>query len=162
MGSMRPLTCMVPVAILAATCVVHGTGRSLDETDRLAFQSWFTFLVDAQFERSTSDVTDCASLVRHAYREALRAHSPDWYRSSRLSHAVAFPDVKHAPPAVGTAWQLFRVSREPERFAEFADAKTIVRMNARSLGRDPSAAQPGDLLYFRQEAADSPRGNCCA
>jgi uncharacterized protein len=153
---MRSLTCVVPAAILAATCAVHGTARSLDETDRLAFQSWFAVLVDAQFERSTSDVTDCASLIRHAYREALRAHSPEWYRSSRLPRPIVFPDVKHAPPAAGGGWRLFRVSRDPERFAEFADAKTIVRMNARSLGRDAAAAQPGDLLYFRQEEAESP------
>jgi uncharacterized protein YfaT (DUF1175 family) len=156
MCEMRYITSWVLAAMCAATCAVQATVRSVDETDRLAFQSWFTFLIDAQFERATDDVTDCASLVRHAYREALRAHSPEWYRNSRLPRAIAFPDVRHVPPAIGNAWPLFRVSRDPEQFAEFADAKTLVRMNTRSLGRDASAAQPGDLLYFRQEGAESP------
>ena len=40
--------------------------------------------------------------------------------------------------------------------AEFADADTLVTLNARRLGRDVRAAQPGDLLYYRQDAADSP------
>jgi len=31
-----------------------------------AFRSWFVLLADAQFERPTDDVQDCAALVRHA------------------------------------------------------------------------------------------------
>ena len=144
-----------------ALLVAGGSGalaadRLVDESDRSAFRSWFTFLADAQFERTTLDVTDCAALVRHAYREALRAHSPEWYRQSRLPLVVAFPDVRRAPPSRDGAWLLFRVARRPERYAEFADASTIVRLNARSIGRETRAAQPGDLLYFRQEDADSP------
>ena len=153
---MRRIAWLVLAVIVAVTSVAQGTVRSVDETDRLAFQSWFTFLVDAQFERATGDVIDCASLVRHAYREALRAHSPEWYRTSKLPRIVAFPDVEHVPVPAGNVWPLFRVSRAPERFAEFADAATLVRLNSRPRGRDASAAQPGDLLYFRQEDADSP------
>ena len=127
-----------------------------DDTDRAAFQAWFTFLADAQFERRTADVTDCASLVRHAYREALRVHSPAWYRASALPVTAAFPDVRNAPRAAGGAWPLFRVAEHPDRYAEFADAATLVRHNARLVGRDARAARPGDLLYFRQAQADSP------
>jgi hypothetical protein len=123
---------------------------TVDETDRSAFRSWFTFLADAQFERRTPDVVDCAALVRHAYREALRPHSPEWYRRSALPLDVSFPDVRHGPmPSVGN-WPLFLVSRNPDRFGEFADAATIVRLNARPIARDPRAARPGDLLYFHQ------------
>jgi uncharacterized protein len=128
----------------------------IDDTDRTTFQSWFTFLADAQFERPSPDVVDCASLVRHAYREALRPHSPAWYRSSQLPAVVSFPDVRHAPPMRDGAWLLFRTATNPDRFAEFADAETIVRLNTRFLGREIRAAQPGDLLYFRHEDAESP------
>jgi uncharacterized protein YfaT (DUF1175 family) len=48
------------------------------------------------------------------------------------------------------------VARAPERYAEFADAETIVGLNARQIGRDVRAAQPGDLLYFRHDDAASP------
>ena len=153
---MRHLACWVLAATVTAAVTVRASARSVDETDRLAFQSWFTFLVEAQFERATPDVTDCASLVRHAYREALRPHSPEWYRTSRLPRLVAFPDVKNAPAAVNSALPMFRVSRAPDRFAEFADAKTLVRLNTRARGRDVGAAQPGDLFYFRQDGAESP------
>jgi len=138
--------------VLALVLATHVVG-ALDETDRSAFRSWFTFLADVQFERASADVTDCAALVRHAYREALRQHSPEWYRLARLPVAVAYPDVRHAPPASAGGWPLFRIARDPDRFAEFADAATIVRLNARLVGRDVRAAMPGDLLYFRQERA---------
>ena len=127
-----------------------------DDTDRAAFRSWFTFLADVQFEQRAADVVDCASLVRHAYREALRAHSPEWYRVNRVPIAVSYPDVRRAPAVKDGAWLLFRTSRNPDRFAEFADADTLVRLNSRRVGRDVRRAQAGDLLYFRQEDAESP------
>jgi hypothetical protein len=146
--------------IAAASLVAYGgVGPSVapvDESDRLAFQAWFTFLADAQFERPTRDVTDCASLVRYAYREALRAHTPEWQRRAQLPVVASFPDVQHAPPTTGRSWPLFRVAREPDRFSEFADAATLIHFNARLLGRDTNALQAGDLLYFRQDQTDSP------
>jgi uncharacterized protein YfaT (DUF1175 family) len=48
------------------------------------------------------------------------------------------------------------VARRPDQFAEFADAATLIRLNARGIGRDVRAAQPGDLLYFRQHASSRP------
>jgi len=148
-------------ALAAAATVANGAASARrvtppDESDRAAFQSWFTLLADVQFERPTDDVTDCASLVRHAYREALRAHTPEWYRRTQLPATAGFPDVRGAPPATGPAWRLFRVASQPDRFSEFADAATLIRFNARSLGRDHHALQAGDLLYFRQDQAKSP------
>ena len=55
-----------------------------------------------------------------------------------------------------SAWLLFQVQQSPARYAEFADADTLMRLNARRLSRDTRAAQPGDLLYFRQDQAGSP------
>ena len=155
--ALRSTAALVAVAMLAtAAPVVRASSSIRDDTDRSAFQAWFTFLADVQFERATADVIDCASLVRHAYREALRVHSTDWYRRSQLPIVPAIPDVRHAPPVKDGAWLLFRTAVDPERFAEFADAATLVRFNARLVGRDVHAAQPGDLLYFRHEEAKSP------
>ena len=154
----RVILACLAAAIVGVPGAAERVGASAplaDESDRAAFRAWFTFLADAQFERRTDDVIDCASLVRHAYREALRAHSPEWYRRNQLPVAVSFPDVRGAPAATGGGWRLFRTGRNPDRFAEFADARTIVRFNARSIGRDARAARPGDLLYFRQ-AGSSP------
>jgi uncharacterized protein YfaT (DUF1175 family) len=134
-----------------------GTGPAAgDDNDRTAFAQWFTLLADAQFERKSDDVIDCSSLVRHAYREALRAHTPAWRRAYGLALPAALPDVRVTPPMRDGAWLLFRVGTSPDRFAEFADAGTLVRYNTRPIGRDVRAARPGDLLYFRQDADHSP------
>ena len=66
----------------------------------------------------------------------------------------------HTP--LGTA--LFRVRPgvfQPDdltngSFAQFADAKTLVERNAYFVSRDVGAAQPGDLLFYRQFGQSSP------
>jgi uncharacterized protein YfaT (DUF1175 family) len=52
---------------------------------------------------------------------------------------------------------LFRISDStPARYAEFADARTIIRLNARFIGREVAALRPGDLLYFHQRGQREP------
>lgn len=144
----------VAVLVLALGCAslpAHAQMRLADASDRAAFRSWFVLLADAQFERPAPEVIDCAALVRFAFREALRAHTPEWARRVSLPFAPLFPDVRSAPKADSSGWPLFRVSTgTPARYAEFADARTLIRLNARLVSRDPSALQPGDLLYFHQ------------
>lgn len=141
------------VAVLSAH--VTGQPRLADESDRAAFRAWFLVLADAQFDRPTPDVTDCSGLVRHAVREALRPHSPDWLRRFLVPGMPRYPDVRRRPLPQGDTLPLFRVS-EAGAYAEFADARTIVRYNARTLGRSASAAHPGDLFYFHQDAGRAP------
>jgi uncharacterized protein YfaT (DUF1175 family) len=149
---------MRAVATLALLVVIYapviGQVRLTDESDRAAFRSWFVLLADAQFERTTADVIDCAALVRHAFREALRAHTPEWLRQSQLPFVPRFADVRNAPRATAEGWPLFRV--DAQKYAEFADAKTLIRLNSRGLGRDTVALRPGDLLYFHQPTQQSP------
>lgn len=156
--------------MLSVRCLLYAAGlvvwfaarpsaqlRLADESDRAAFRSWFVLLADAQFERPTADVIDCAALVRHAFREALRAHTPEWVRRSALPFSPQFADVRSAPPVGSDSWPLFRVSDGPApSYAEFADASTIVRLNSRSLGRTIANARPGDLIYFRQSGQKPP------
>jgi uncharacterized protein len=149
------------VAAIAIVITVSGQlaaqVRLADESDRAAFRSWFVLLAEAQFERTTADVIDCAALVRHAVREALRAHTPEWLRQSQLPFAPRFADVRSAPRPTATGWPLFRIeSSTPPKYAEFADARTIVRLNSRSIGRNTAALRPGDLLYFHQPSQQAP------
>lgn len=124
---------------------------ALDAQDRAAFVAWFTLLADAQFYRPTTDVTDCAGLVRHAAREALRAHTPEWLRRMAIPGGHVRPDLRVHLAAPADNVPLFRVSdTTPARYAEFADARTILRLNAVLVGRDPAAARSGDLLAFQQ------------
>jgi len=156
------LSAVARALVAAALVVAAGLApaaqvRLADESDRSAFRAWFVFLADAQFYRQTPDVTDCAGLVRHAFREALREHTPEWRRQAALPLAVAYADVRSRPEGRANGWPLFRVSAAtPPQLAEFADAYAIVRFNATLVGRDPAAARPGDLLYFHQPSQSSP------
>lgn len=148
------------MAIALAALATIGTPaqvRLADESDRAAFRAWFTLLADAQFDERAPEVTDCAALIRFAFREALRAHTPEWRRRIGLSFTPQYPDVRSAPRAGDDGWPLFRVSGSPAaRYAEFADAKTLVSLNTVQVGRDASRARPGDLLYFRQPSQSQP------
>jgi uncharacterized protein YfaT (DUF1175 family) len=128
--------------------------RLLDDTDRNACRAWFIVLADAQFYRPTADVTDCAGLVRHALREALRAHTAEWLRQWAISGMPSYADVREPPPTRDGVWPIFRV--DADRYAEFADARTIIRYNARLVGRSLADARPGDLLYFHQQTGATP------
>lgn len=131
--------------------------RLADESDRAAFRAWFVLLADAQFERRTADVIDCAALVRHAVREALRSHTPEWVRRSGLPFTPQFAEVRSAPRADAQGLRLFRVAAgATPQYAEFADAKTLIGLNSQPLGRDTRALRAGDLLYFRQPSQRDP------
>ena len=65
----------VLLIVLALPPIAAAQVRLADETDRAAFRAWFTLLADSQFEHPAAEVTDCAALVRFAFREALRAHT---------------------------------------------------------------------------------------
>ena len=148
---------LVTVTMLGAAAAPHAQVRLADDGDRAAFRSWFVLLADMQFEQRSAEVTDCASLVRFAMREALRAHTPEWARTVALPFTPHFPDVRSAPRGGATGMPLFRVTATgAPRYAEFADARTIVSRNAQPLGREASRARPGDLLYFRQPGQHQP------
>lgn len=147
--------------MLLLLAVEPGPGAQVafhDSADREAFRRWFVLLADAQFYRATADVTDCAALVRHAAREALRSASPDWRRRTGLPPGVPTPAaVRGRAKEQGGALRLFLVDPgPPPRFAEFADARTLVSLNSHPLGRDLARLRPGDLLYFRQEGQAMP------
>jgi uncharacterized protein YfaT (DUF1175 family) len=152
--------CPLPVLLAAALAVAAAVPSAqhpldppalTDGADRAAFRAWFLALADAQFYRPTPDVTDCSSLVRHAVREALRPHNTDWWRRLGVEGLPSYPDVRRPPPANGPAWRLFTVA--PGERGEFADARTLVSLNASGVSRDTTAARPGDLLYYRHAGA---------
>jgi uncharacterized protein YfaT (DUF1175 family) len=157
-ASLRTSLLIAVAAVAVATTVsARAQVRLADESDRDAFRSWFVLLADAQFEQAAPEVTDCAALIRFAFREALRAHTPEWRRRVGLSFAPQFPDVRSAPRADSRGWPLFRVSgASPPRYAEFADARSLVGLNTVPTGRDVTGARPGDLLYFLQPSQRQP------
>ncbi|MGE3840685.1 MAG: DUF1175 family protein [Vicinamibacterales bacterium] len=144
------LSCLFAVGVHLEA---DGPIRLPHESDRAAARAWFLLLAEAQFYRSTPDVTDCAGLVRHALREALRPHTSEWLRTMRLPFPQRAPELGDRPRLSGSQFPLFLVRQHPSAWAEFADARTIVRLNAQGLGRDVALARPGDLLYYRGDTA---------
>lgn len=143
--------------------------RLTDPADQAAFRRWFTLIAEYQTIRPKSqvpsEITDCASLLRYSYREALMRHDENWFATTGIEVA--------APPGEIHAWNyphtplganLFRVDPGPFEpgdiangaFAQFADAKTLVERNAFFVSRDVRVALPGDLLFYRQFGQSSP------
>ena len=143
--------------------------RLQDPADRDAFRRWFTTIADLQAFRPPSEwpaeIVDCASLLRYAYREALRRHDAAWFESTGIE-VVAPPGEIRAwhYPSTPLGLALFRVTPGPftpadainGAFAQFADARTLVQRNAYLVGRDVHFAEPGDLLFYRQFGQSSP------
>ena len=130
-----------------------------DPADDVSFRKWFTFLAEAQFFRPTGtlppDISDCAGLIRYAYRETLRSHDGAWAKSSGLPLVPAIPQVrKYEYPFTPWGASLFRTGESS--IAEFADAATLLRYNTHFVSRDIRQALPGDLLFFHDEDAAMP------
>jgi len=141
---------------LAALCFFLATADPLhldDPTDRTAFRHWFTFLAEVQAwqpRAAPAEITDCAALIRFAYREALRPHDGEWARRLRLPVLPLAPGVeKYQYPRTPDGPGLFRTGYG-DALSEFADAENLYRWNTHAVGRDLRHALPGDLLFFRQ------------
>lgn len=130
---------------------------------RAAFRRWFTYLAEVQYfqppEARPAEISDCAALIRYAYREALRNHDAAWASEARLPLVPAFDSPgKYEYPFTPLGGNLFRVVAGPFRaedltsnsFAQFADAKNLQRYNTHLVSRDLARAEPGDILFYRQ------------
>jgi uncharacterized protein YfaT (DUF1175 family) len=140
----------------------------LDSTaDREAFRGWFTAIAEYQALRPPqelpAEIIDCAALLRYAYRNALHVHTADWLAENRLEALAYLPSVrKYAYPRTPLGPAVFRIRQVTDEddarpaFAEFADAKTLWQLNTFFVSRDVRLARPGDILFFRQLAQNSP------
>lgn len=143
--------------------------RLSDPADQAAFRRWFILIAQYQALRPPADVpaeiSDCASLLRYSYREALKRHDDSWFLDTRIEVQAPPGEIRawtypHSPLGTG----LFRTKSgsflpsdlSDGTFAEFADARTLVQRNAYLVSRDVQLALPGDLLFFRQFGQSSP------
>jgi uncharacterized protein YfaT (DUF1175 family) len=124
-----------------------------DSRDRDAFRRWFTFLAEAQFFNDPAarppEITDCSALIRYAYREAFRNHDSRWAAEANLPLVLPYESIaKYNYPRTPAGPSIFRTA---DGYAQFADARTLRRHNTRFVSRDIRRAQPGDLLFYRNE-----------
>ncbi|GGH15446.1 DUF1175 family protein [Silvibacterium dinghuense] len=137
--------------------------------DRNAFRGWFTAMAEAAAdlprEKLPAEIDDCAALLRWCYRNALHAHDEAWLGEAPDGVDLARPSVRqYAYPLTPLGAGLFRVrdgsfapgDESNGAFAQFADARTLWRLNTFFLSRDVRNARSGDLLFFRQLEQNSP------
>jgi uncharacterized protein YfaT (DUF1175 family) len=131
--------------------------------DRESFREWFTAIAEAQFYETSKEWNesqrDCAGLVRFSWREALRRHDRAWLLRMGEAFDPVAPDVRaYTLERSPVGDKLFRTAAgsfaesnlSDGTFSEFADARTLKEFNSRFVGRDPRAAEAGDLLFFHQ------------
>jgi uncharacterized protein YfaT (DUF1175 family) len=166
----RRRTVGVPVTFVFDPRDSYGDGtpdflRLHTPQDRQAFRAWFTSIAEAQADQPTlpAEISDCAALLRFAYREALHAHDARWLASHRTE--ARLPSIQqYAYPETPLKANLFRVRPGPfvsadldnGSFAQFADAQTLMMRNTYRIGRELRLARPGDLIFYRQLDQDSP------
>jgi hypothetical protein len=166
---------VLPVSVLCAIALalppwqdsyLDGTPdflRLAARADQQAFRAWFTFLAEAQYHRDPRslprEISDCSALLRYAYREALRPHSGVWRREQGVEIPPSTPDVaawSYPHRLLGPALFRVRPGATKDAFAQFADARTLLRFNTHLVSRSLRAARPGDLLFFHQLTPDQP------
>jgi uncharacterized protein len=134
-----------------------------------SFRRWFAIIAEYQALRPSNElpgeISDCAALIRYAYRNALRGHDEAWFQETQMRPPDALPSVgKYSYPHTPLGAALFRVkpgSYAPNdlktgAFAEFADAKTLKSLNMFLVSRDVRRARPGDVLFYFQLEQNSP------
>lgn len=137
--------------------------------DRKAFRAWFTLLAEIQASQAKdklpAEISDCAALLRYAYREALHVHDEPWLTGHLPEGETPVPSVRqYQYPQTPLGAALFRVKPGPFNiadlgngsFAQFADARTLMEWNTHFVSRNLQAAMRGDLLFYRQLEQNSP------
>lgn len=143
--------------------------RLTDPADQAAFRRWFTLIAEYQAVRPKGDVpaeiSDCASLLRYAYRETLKRHNEAWFAESGIEIAASQGEIRAwTYPYTPLGAALFRTrpgafapsNLQDGTFSQFADARTLIEHNSYSISHDVRMALPGDLLFYRQFGQSSP------
>lgn len=141
MGSMTRRT-LIGGAVLLLPQPAPGTGS------HEAFRRWFCWLAESLYfmRQLPEEVKDCSSLLRFAYREALRRHDGRWARRWGYEQLPPIPDPHlKAPPLFETGG----------RMRHFADARHLMRFNTRRISSRIRDAFPADLLFFRSAEGGS-------
>lgn len=146
-----------------------GAGLKLSsEADRKAVRRWIAWLAEALFAMRAglpADVKDCSGFVRFCFRESMRRHDGEWAAQLGLDGIPALPDARSAiaiHAQLGGA--VFRVRPGAYRpgderngsYRHFADAGHLMRYNCRRVAGEMAAAQPGDVLFYRQLTPEQP------
>lgn len=127
--------------------------------DRHNFRRWFTNIALSRHLNPTDEITDCASLVLYAYREALGAHDERWRANFGELLDLSIPEIAAFSypkvPYIGT--DIFRLAdgpyksgdRKAGKLGNFADVQHLMNYHTIKVTRSlVDRVLPGDLLFF--------------
>jgi hypothetical protein len=141
----------------------------LDYDDSENFRNWFTSIIlNVVVNHSTilpESYSDCAGLVRYAYKEALKKHDPIWIEQSSYK-GIVFEDVQNYnyPNVPALKQFLFKINNNKYSYDEisadfsvFASARHILEYNTVFVSKDIYAAKSGDVIgFFHPEDPEFP------
>ena len=126
----------------------------LGQGDREAFRSWFVAILEQQLDAISPawepPQRDCAGLLRFAFREAWGPHTESW--RDRVGF-TASPVAGDPSPRLAGPWR--RAFPSPDGWRPFVKGSFLRTYSCVLLGRDPSDAKPGDLIFFARGGAHS-------
>lgn len=133
----------------------------LHGTDRLRFADWFASIAASQYYGISPDWKlqdqDCSGLLRYAYAEALKPHTPKWFAKFKY-----LPPPRHASvqayryPVPQLSRSLFRVTGGTYKHEDVDKGHLVGRTTVQYLAnystlpisRHLKDAKRGDLLFF--------------
>ncbi len=140
------------------------TIKLTSKSDRDNFLDWFVAIAESQFyKRSYSWYKvhyDCAGLIVFSFKEALKVHDNNWYKSYPYLLTHNIPDVKkyNYPdvPILGT--KIFRTQNgyfkkgdiDNGYFSASSDVSNLMNFNLKYIGRDRKFIEKGDIIFYHR------------
>ncbi len=121
-------------------------------SDAANFYRWFSSIAISQsYARSgnwTAEYNDCAGLLRFSFVEALKKHTPQWFKRYPYLFAADIPSVRkyNYPDVPVLGVSVFRVGRN--KFSKKATAKQLLKYNFHRDGSSVKGLKVGEIVVF--------------
>ena len=127
----------------------------LDNKDSESFNLWFSNIIINIFNEDMlipKNYSDCAGLIRFAYKEALKKHDQHWLNTNNYKGFI-YEDVRkyNYPEVPFINTDIFLVDdivHDKNSYSNFASARYLIEYNMDYLGKNLINAKTGDILAF--------------
>ncbi|KAF2956207.1 DUF1175 family protein [Marinitoga sp. 38H-ov] len=138
---------------------LNGFEDSLEfnEEESIIFRNWFTnIVINIAVEKNLPyNYSDCAGLIKFAYKETLKKHDASWLASNNYKGPI-FKDLRYNYPDVPfVGVKIFRKNdgifdkkNIDEDFSEYVTARYLIEFNLEYISKDIDKAKSGDILAF--------------
>jgi hypothetical protein len=136
----------------------------LNNKDSKSFNLWFSNIIINIFNENMhipNNYSDCAGLIRYAYKEALKKHDQYWLNINNYNGFI-YEDVKkfNYPDVPFVKTNIFLIDENihnKNSYSNFASARYLIEYNMKYLGKNMINAKTGDVLaYFHPNDVEYP------